>query len=72
MPSKPNKKMAELAGKSLTDLRASEKGMRKELFDLQFQRSTKGLEDKASVEKSKRAIARNLTRQSQLAAAGNK
>jgi ribosomal protein L29 len=72
MPSKPNKKMAELTGKSLTDLRATEKGMRKDLFDMQFQRSTKGLEDKASVGKAKRAIARNLTRQSQLAAAGNK
>jgi ribosomal protein L29 len=61
----PNKAMKELAGKSLAALRTEEQALRKELFDLQFQRSTKGLEDKSLLTKTKKRIARNLTVQRQ-------
>jgi ribosomal protein L29 len=61
----PNKAMTEVAGKSLAALRTDEQALRKELFDLQFQRSTKGLEDKSLLTKTKKRIARNLTAQRQ-------
>jgi ribosomal protein L29 len=67
-----NKLMKDVLTASLGELRTQEVSMRKALFDLQFARSTKGLDDKAGVEKQKRAIARNLMRQAQLVKQGTK